>query len=65
EMPTAAPYEHLEKVLERLGPDLRHRVLVFDAGQLIGILSPSDVARLVGTLRTTADRRPDLTARPR
>lgn len=65
EVPTAAPHEHLEKVLERLGPDLRHRVLVFDAGRLIGILSPSDVARLVATLRTTGDRRADLTARPR
>lgn len=65
EMPTAAPYEHLEKVLERLGPDLRHRVLVFDAGQLVGILSPSDVARLVASLRSSEDRRPDLTARPR
>lgn len=47
EIPTARPDEDLETLLERLGPALDRRVLVFDGPQLVGILSPADVARLV------------------
>lgn len=47
DIPRTRPDEDLEALLERLGPSLDRRVLVFDGGQLVGILSPADVARLV------------------
>jgi len=57
EIPTAAPQDDLERLLERIGTGLERRVLVFDGGQLVGILSPADVARFV-SLRQGATRRP-------
>jgi CBS domain-containing protein len=51
-VPRAAPGDDLEELLERLGPAIQRRVLVFDGGQLVGIRSPSDVARLVSLRRT-------------
>jgi Mg/Co/Ni transporter MgtE len=57
-MPQAAPGDDLEGTLERIGPDaLELRVLVFDRGQLVGILSPNDVARLVTLRQATAEGR--------
>ncbi len=51
DVPRADADEDLEAVLERIGPEgLERRVLVFQAAELAGILSPNDVARLV-TLR--------------
>lgn len=48
EMPRATGEDDLEGVLERIGPaGLERRVLVFDAGRLAGIVSPTDIARLV------------------
>jgi len=47
QMPTTQPQENLETLLERLGSGLDRRVLVFDSGKLVGILSPTDVARIV------------------
>jgi Zn-dependent protease/CBS domain-containing protein len=47
QIPTTQPQESLETLLERLGSKLEHRVLVFDSGKLVGILSPTDVARIV------------------
>jgi Zn-dependent protease len=58
QVPRAAPGEDLERVLERLGPGLQQRVLVFDGERLVGILSPSDVMRLVAARRAEADQRP-------
>jgi Zn-dependent protease len=56
DVPTARPQEELEAMLERLGPALEHRVLVFDDGKLVGILSPTDIARLVALRQARAGR---------
>lgn len=56
EVPTARPQEELEAMLERLGPALEHRVLVFDDGKLVGILSPTDIARLVALRQSRTGR---------
>ena len=57
-IPTARPEETLDSLIERVGSGLEQRVLVYDgAGQLVGIVSPSDIARLV-TLRQSAGRPP-------
>jgi Zn-dependent protease/CBS domain-containing protein len=47
QIPTTQPQENLETLLERVGPGLDRRVLVLDGGNLVGILSPTDVARIV------------------
>jgi Zn-dependent protease/predicted transcriptional regulator len=47
QIPTTQPQESLETLLKRLGSKLEHRVLVFDSGKLVGILSPADVVRIV------------------
>lgn len=46
-VPTTRPDELLAGLLERIGPGFDQRVLVFDQGNLVGILSPVDVARVV------------------
>jgi Zn-dependent protease len=56
EIPTARPQDDLEQLLERIGPRLERRVLVFDGDQLVGIVSPADVARLVALRQATARR---------
>ena len=53
EIPTAQPSEDLAALVQRVGTDLDRRVLVFDGGALVGIVSPVDLARVV-TLRQTA-----------
>jgi Zn-dependent protease/predicted transcriptional regulator len=50
EVPTTTPREDLAALIQRIGGALEQRVLVFDGGQLVGILSPADVARVL-TLR--------------
>jgi CBS domain-containing protein len=57
-VPTSTPREELLPLMERLGRGLDQRVLVFDNGQLVGILSPTDVARVVSARQATAARRP-------
>lgn len=47
EVPTARPDEDLAAMIQRVGTALDQRVLVFDNGQLVGIISPVDVARLL------------------
>jgi Zn-dependent protease/predicted transcriptional regulator len=47
EVPTARPDEDLAALIQRVGTALDQRVLVFDNGQLVGIMSPVDVARLL------------------
>lgn len=47
EMPTARPDENLEAMVERVGARLDRRVLVFDGSNLVGIVSPNDLARIV------------------
>lgn len=46
-VPTARPDEDLAGLIERLGSSLDQRVLVYDQGRLVGILSPADVARIL------------------
>ena len=63
EIPTTRPGEDLGALIERIGTALDQRVLVFDGGQLVGIVSPVDVARVL-TVRqslgggTTAPKSP-------
>ena len=47
QIPTTQPQENLEALLERLNSGLDRRVLVLDDGNLVGILSPADVARIL------------------
>ena len=60
EVTTATPNEMLLGVLRRAGDDGDSRVLVFDDERLVGIISPSDIAR---TLQ--AGRRADRSTRVR
>ena len=55
EVPTTRPDEELAALVERIGAGLENRVLVFDKGELVGILSPVDIARLL-TVRQTLSR---------
>ena len=57
QVPRAAPGDDLEELLERLGPAIEHRVLVFDGDQLVGILSPADITRMVALRRGQTDPR--------
>jgi Zn-dependent protease/CBS domain-containing protein len=52
EVPTTRPDEDLAALLQRIGPGLEQRVLVFDTGQLVGIVSPVDVARVLAVRQT-------------
>ena len=55
EVPATRPDEDLAALIERVGQALENRVLVFDKGELVGILSPVDIARLL-TVRQTLGR---------
>jgi Zn-dependent protease len=45
-VPIARPDEQLTDLLKRIGPASDGRAMVYDGGTLVGIVSPSDVARL-------------------
>ncbi|TME54840.1 MAG: CBS domain-containing protein [Chloroflexi bacterium] len=47
DVPTSRPDEDLAAMIQRVGTGLDQRVLVFDGGQLVGIVSPVDVARVL------------------
>jgi CBS-domain-containing membrane protein len=47
QVPTTNPREDLSALIQRIGAAIEQRVLVFDAGELVGILSPADVARVL------------------
>ncbi|HEX9475605.1 MAG TPA: site-2 protease family protein [Candidatus Dormibacteraeota bacterium] len=47
DVPTSRPDEDLAALIQRVGTALDQRVLVFDNGRLVGIVSPVDVARLL------------------
>lgn len=53
EVPTTTPREDLAALIQRIGSGLDQRVLVFDNGQLVGIVSPADIGRVL-TVRQTA-----------
>lgn len=47
DVPVTRPDEDLAALIERAGASLENRALVFDGGQLVGIVSPVDIARLL------------------
>ena len=47
EVPVSNPREDLSALIQRIGGAIDQRVLVFDGGQLVGIVSPADVARVL------------------
>ncbi|OBH87637.1 site-2 protease family protein [Mycobacterium scrofulaceum] len=52
DVPSGAPQEPLTTLLERMAPaGPRSRALVFDGGQVVGIVTPTDVARLIEVYR--------------
>ncbi len=54
-MPVTRPDEDLAALIERAGSALENRALVYDNGELVGIVSPVDIARLL-TARQAARR---------
>ena len=61
-VPTATPQESLTALLERMTPaGPRSRALVVEGGQVVGIVTPTDVARLIDVYRL-AHPGPDLAA---
>jgi len=50
-VPTAAPHEPLTALLKRLRPDTGGRALVVNAGRVVGIVTASDIARLIDVRR--------------
>jgi Zn-dependent protease/CBS domain-containing protein len=57
-VPTAAPGELLTDLLSRMTPRTEGRALVFDQGQLVGVVAPADVARVLATIRPPRGMRP-------
>jgi Zn-dependent protease len=57
EIPVTTPREDLSALIQRIGSGLEQRVLVFDNGQLVGIVSPADIARVLA-LKQSAGQRP-------
>jgi Zn-dependent protease len=62
EIVTARPDEDLGALVERAGARLERRVLVFDGTQLVGIISPADIARILTLRQAMAKQRPAPTA---
>ncbi len=57
QVPLARPTEPVTALMERLDPAVGRRVLVMDDGRVVGIVTASDIARLVD-VRTLAMARP-------
>jgi Zn-dependent protease len=55
-VPVARQDEHITDLLKRMGPTADGRAMVYDGGTLVGVVSPSDIARLFqsGPGRTAA-----------
>ena len=58
DVPTSRPDEDLAALIQRVGTALDQRVLVFDNGRLVGIVSPVDVARLLAVRQSLGGARP-------
>lgn len=57
-VPTAAPQESLTALLERMEPvGPRSRALVIDRGEVVGIITPSDLTRLMDVYRLAHPRK--------
>ena len=48
-VPIARPDEPITELLKRIGAASDGRAMVYDGGTLVGIVSPSDIARLFQT----------------
>ena len=57
DVPVSNPREDLSLMLQRVGVGLDQRVLIFDSGQLVGIVSPADIARVLAARQTLAGAR--------
>jgi CBS domain-containing protein len=55
EVPTTNPREDLSSLIQRVGLGMEQRVLVFDKGELVGIVSPADIARVLAFKQAQAD----------
>jgi CBS domain-containing protein len=55
EVPTTNPREDLSTLIYRVGLGIEQRVLVFDDGNLVGIVSPADVARVLTIKQSQAN----------
>ena len=62
EVPTSRPDEDLSALIQRIGTGLDQRVLVFDGGQLVGIVSPVDVARVLAVRQSLGSGAPPVSA---
>jgi CBS domain-containing protein len=63
DVPTARPDELLVAVLPRMSDDCSEgRLLVFDAGRLVGIVSPSDVQRAFELMQMLDRSQPSIPA---
>jgi len=60
-VPTTAPDEPLTALLERLALDAGNRALVVDAGRVVGIVTASDITRLIGVRRLAMPDQPSST----
>ncbi|HEY3194084.1 MAG TPA: site-2 protease family protein [Candidatus Dormibacteraeota bacterium] len=58
QIPTTRPDEDLGALIERVGTAFEQRVLVFDGGQLVGIVSPVDVARVLTVRQSLGGGKP-------
>ena len=58
DVPVSTPREDLAGMIRRVGAALDQRVLVFDDGRLVGIVSPADIARVLAARQMRADTRP-------
>ena len=57
DIPTATPDEPVTRLLEQLSAPGGGRALVFEAGELVGVVTPTDVARAIA-VRTLGEGRP-------
>jgi CBS domain-containing protein len=53
-VPVTWPEEELATMIQRLGGTIDQRVLVFNQGELAGIISPADIARLLTVRQSQA-----------
>lgn len=56
EVPVANPREDLSALIQRIGGAIDQRVLVFEGGELVGIVSPADVARVLAVRQALGPR---------
>ncbi|WP_156689298.1 site-2 protease family protein [Mycobacterium sp. Marseille-P9652] len=64
-VPTAGPQEPLTALLERVSPyGPRSRALIFDGGRLVGIVTPTDLARMIDVYRLAHPYRDGAAGRP-